>query len=251
MPRPSSVSPIPRRRPRRVGRSICTSRIAATGGIRAACHAGEIADRTVMTMPDDQTRRRSRCDGTTMLVPGRSIPIALIAALSPIASSDTGDDPDDRRDEADEHRLPEDLAHHLPAARTDRAQQRHLPRALRDDDRERVVDDERPDDQRDEREHAEEDVDELQLVAQRVLVLLGDRLTGDHLVLALVVGVQCLRDVAAQLLLRHARIRDRPKSRENCPLALAIRCASGRLNNVADAPARLSASPNFAMPTRS
>ena len=40
------------------------------------------------------------------------------------------------------------------AARSDRAEQRHLARALRDDDRERVVDDERADDQRDEREDA-------------------------------------------------------------------------------------------------
>ena len=31
---------------------------------------------------------------------------------------------------------------HLPAARADRAQQRHLARPLGDDDRERVVDDE-------------------------------------------------------------------------------------------------------------
>ncbi len=53
---------------------------------------------------------------------------------------------------ADGERLADHRREHLPAARADRAEQRHLPQPLRDDDRERVVDDERADDQRDDRE---------------------------------------------------------------------------------------------------
>ena len=121
---------------------------------------------------------------------------------------DTGDDPDDRSDQADEHRLTEHLAHDLRAACADRAQECHLPGALRDHDRERVVDDERADDERDQREHPEENVDELQLIVQRVLVLLGDRLSGDYFVLAIAVAFQRLRDVGLDLVLGHTRAGD-------------------------------------------
>ena len=68
-------------------------------------------------------------------------------------------------------RLEPDGAHHLAALRTDRTQQRRFPGALRDRDRERVVDHERSDDESDDREHHQEHVDELQ--RRRTLVLLG------------------------------------------------------------------------------
>ena len=119
-------------------------------------------------------------------------------------------DADERRQHADDDRFAEHLAHHLPLAGADRAQQRHLARALGDDDREGVVDDDGADDQGDEGEDQQGDVEEAELLLDRVLILLGDLGAGDHLVLVLALLLQVLRDVGLQLGLRHARLsRDR------------------------------------------
>ena len=89
---------------------------------------------------------------TTSPVAGRSKPSAASPALSaaaspipatrPAADATTPMTSDSPRTEAD----------HLSAARADGAQQRQFAQPLGDDDRERVEDQERPDEQRDERE---------------------------------------------------------------------------------------------------
>ena len=61
---------------------------------------------------------------------------------------------------------------HLPARRADRTEQRGLARALGDDDRERVVDAERRDEQRDAGEHEQERFEEPEEVVVDVLVVL-------------------------------------------------------------------------------
>ena len=115
----------------------------ATGATRAARRAGRIDD----SDRDDRARRRTQ---TTIVrgsswsdVLGRSIPNAESSPFSPSGDRDPGDEAERRRDEADQERLDHHRRQHLPSARTDRPQQRQLPRALRHDDRERVEDDER------------------------------------------------------------------------------------------------------------
>ena len=69
----------------------------------------------------------------------------------------------------------------MPGAPTDGAQQSHLASALRDDDREGVVDDECADDERDEGEDQQTRVEEAQRLADLALALLDELLPGDDL----------------------------------------------------------------------
>ena len=106
---------------------------------------------------------------------GKSMPNALHEGPESDREEHAHGDADERRQHADDDRFAEHLAHHLALAGADRAQQRHLARALGDDDREGVVDDDGADDQGDEREDQQGDVEEAELLLDRVLILLGDR----------------------------------------------------------------------------
>ncbi len=141
---PAAVTRVPMitRRTRCTGRSSATSRIAAIGGMRAACRAGTTADKMVTTVPTIMPMITALGRTTTPL-PGISSPIALIAALMPTDERDAGHDADRRRDQADDDRLPDHRREHLRPAGADRAQERHLAQPLRHHDRKRVVDDER------------------------------------------------------------------------------------------------------------
>ena len=68
------------RRVRLTGRSIATSRSAAIGGTRAALRAGTMADSNVTTVPTTRPHTTA-VTGTTVPVPGRSIPMAVITAI--------------------------------------------------------------------------------------------------------------------------------------------------------------------------
>ena len=85
-PRRPSPPPIPSRTPLRIGRSIATSRRAATGGTRAALRAGTIEDNSV-TMVPTSIPMMTALAGTTAPEPGRSMPSRLITHRSPIASA--------------------------------------------------------------------------------------------------------------------------------------------------------------------
>jgi hypothetical protein len=71
------------------------------------------------------------------------------------------EEPDDRRECADDQPLDHDRTEYLPPGRADRPERRELAHALRDRDRERVEDDERADEERDAREGEQEVADEL------------------------------------------------------------------------------------------
>ena len=103
-----------------------------------------------MPMTNDQMTALA---GITIELAGMSSPSAPSSALSPPARKMPATNPTIDAVDADEHRLEQHRAEHLALPGADRAQQRQLPAALRDDDRERVEDDERPDEQRD---HAED-----------------------------------------------------------------------------------------------
>ena len=79
--------------------------------------------------------------------------------------------------------------------------------------------------------------------------LLGSDLEGHYMVADVKVEPKYGKDIV----ISHDDfvLRDMEAVEKSTPLALASRCASGRSNSVADAPARLLASPNFAIPTRS
>ena len=95
-----------------------------------------------------------------------------------------GDEPD--RDGLEQHRT-----QHLPPAGADRTQHREVTGALGDHDRERVVDDEHADEQRDVGERQQEGVEELQVLAELSLLVGGVGLAGEHL--DLVVGERRLQ----------------------------------------------------------
>ena len=107
---------------------------------------------------------------------GSSNPKAESSAWSPMATKHAEREPDHRRQQPDDERLDRDRAGDLLAAGAERPEQRELARALRHDDRERVVDDERADEQRDEREHEQEGVEEAQALLDVAGGLVGDLL---------------------------------------------------------------------------
>ena len=97
------------------------------------------------------------------------------------SDADAAEDPDRRADDADPERLGRDQPLDLPGVGTDRAEQGEFTKTLADRDLEDVVDDERGDERRDEGEHEQpglEDVDEL----PDGVLCLGDQLVAvDHL----------------------------------------------------------------------
>ena len=149
-----------------VGRSNATSRNAAIGGMRAAFHAGRIAERIVTTPPTDEADDdRARLDDDPA---ARDVDAdQREQALEQSRHEDAAEDAEAGREEPDHKRLAQHGQQHLPAARADRAQQRELTRPLGDDDRERVVDDEDRDDERDEREDREAELEETELLPDR------------------------------------------------------------------------------------
>ncbi len=107
---------------------------------------------------------------------GRSMPSAPSSEVSPIATRTPSARPtidaiSPTATPSSEHR-----AEHLSSTRADGSQQRELAASLRDEDRERVVDDEHPDEDGDAGEHEQEDVEEAEALLDVVLVLLGDLL---------------------------------------------------------------------------
>jgi len=120
---------------------------------------------------------------TTTLLPGIPKADGVEQRLQADRDADAGDHADRACNDPDRERLADHRTQHLTPAGADSAQQCHLPQSLRDHNRERVVDDERADDKRDERERGEPGSEESELLVDRVLVLLGDRSTRDHFVL--------------------------------------------------------------------
>ncbi len=89
--------------------------------------------------------------------------------------------PDRRGDDADHDRLSGERPEHLAPIGPDRPQQRRRPLALGGDDRERVVDAERRDEQRHAREHEQEDAQEADEVGVDLVVRLVDEVVAaDH-----------------------------------------------------------------------
>ncbi len=102
-------------------------------------------------------------------------------ALDGRRDAETGEQPEHRCEEPDDSSLGEHRAQDLPAARADCPEQGHLTRTLGDDDREGVGDDEGTYEDRDVGEHHQERGDEPHLLAGVGLLLLGDRVAGEHL----------------------------------------------------------------------
>ena len=155
------------------------SRSAWTGATRAARRAGRIDDTTVTTVPTTNAttmvRGSSWSDGARQIDPERGQ-----QPLQAEGDPDPGEEAERRRDQAGHERLDHHRGHDLPSAGPDRPEQRHLPRALRHDDRERVEDDERAHEQRDEREDEQRGPEEPQRLLQLLRLLVGDvgRLDG-------------------------------------------------------------------------
>ena len=106
---------------------------------------------------------------------GSAKPKASNTALSALRQCETDEQADGGGDHADDERLGEHRAEHLPAVGADGPQQCRGPQALRDDDRERVVDAERGDEERHAGEHQQERAEE----AEEVGIELVGRLVGE------------------------------------------------------------------------
>ena len=125
-------------------------------------------------------------------------------------------------DEPDGNRFEQHRAQDLPAAGADGTQHGQVAGALGDHDRERVVDDEHPDEQRDVGEREEERVEELQVLAQVGLLVGGVGLAGQHL--DLIVG-ECRLQAHSQLVGADVGRTWRPR---RCRSSPARRTAPGR-----------------------
>ena len=141
----------------------------------------------------DEARRAGSCAATNVAITPAAKPIASALAftvrppagsakpklsnipLSSPATAEPADGADRGRGRADEQSLDGDGPSHLPARRTDRAEQRELAGPLRDRDRERVVDAQRRDDERDPGEHDEERPQHVEELARDVV----DHLVGE------------------------------------------------------------------------
>ncbi len=162
-----------RRRPRRTGagtrRSLSDRRSssAATGGMRTARRAGPIADTTVTPTPTTSPTTTVR--GSKTSDPAGSVtPNPRSSASSPTAASTPRPSPITDETSPTTAASAEHRTEHLTAARTDDPQQGQLPGPLPDDDRERVEDGERADEQGDEREHQQRGVEEGERLVDRV-----------------------------------------------------------------------------------
>ena len=131
-------------------RSMATSRMAASGGTRDALIAGMIEVSTETPMPT-MNAAWTVLAFKTRPPAGRSRPNAASRLFKSAAHAEPDDETGDRRDDADDERFADHRREHLPSDRAERSQQRHLTGALRDDDRERVVDAEDRHEDRDER----------------------------------------------------------------------------------------------------
>ena len=131
---------------------------------------------------------RSRDDGRA----GRDVEAHLGEQLAqPERHADAEAEPGGAGDEPDGDRFEQHRAQDLPATGADGTQHGEVAGALGDHDRERVVDDEHPDEQRDVGEREEERVEELQVLAQVGLLVGGVGLAGEHL--DLIVGERRLQ----------------------------------------------------------
>ena len=112
---------------------------------------------------------------------------------------ESGDQADERRDEPHDDRFEHGGSEHLASTGADGPQQRGLAGALGDDDRERVVDDEDRDEQRDVAEHRHERAEDVDESGDALLALLGERVAGQHLLAG-----EGEHDVVGELGLGHA-----------------------------------------------
>ena len=134
---------------RRRRRSRASPRSAGSRGAPGAAGAPTTTSSTMPTSSAHDDRPRQEHQPGV----GSEMPNAFSSALQPERDQQAEARPNDGRDDPRDHRLDQHRAADLRPARAERPQQRQLAGSLRDDDRERVEDDERPDEQGDPGEH--------------------------------------------------------------------------------------------------
>ncbi len=130
------------RRPIRDGGISAPSRMALTGATRVARSAGPRPASSVTTIPTASDTMIVRVESTVAVV-GSSMPSDANTLDSSFARPRPATRPISDATVPISERLGHDRAQHLPAGGAEGPQQRELTRALRDRDRERVVDRER------------------------------------------------------------------------------------------------------------
>ena len=176
---------------------------------------------------------------------GMSKPIASSSALRPPASRMPSAEADADATTPTTTASTQDRQRHLSRRGADRAEQRHLPRALRHDDRERVVDDEARHEEGDDREHEQEAVEDSRLSMSSWFSFVSSAPVTTSTLSAAVA-------TATRFAARPAR----SPAAATTSIWLnwsgvypTMRWASGSVNCTIDAPSGLSAVPNLAMPT--
>ena len=149
------------------------SPIAAMGAVRDARSAGGSAAATVTPIPTDRARDQRAGDDHQLGV-GHREPESREEPEQELRERDAGPEPHRGRDEADNRSLDDHRADDLAPRRAEGAEQAELARALRHEDRERVEDDERTDEQADPCEAEQRVVQGVQELVDRLLDLCGD-----------------------------------------------------------------------------
>ena len=191
--------------------SIPRSRMAATGAMVAALRAGKMAATTVMPVPTSRAEITAE-GGTLNGVSGPANPMLRSRALRPMASPMPATTPMAEAPRPTTNASSSTERSTWRPAGPDGPQQGELAGALGDDDRERVVDDERAHEQGDQGERQQERVEDGDQLLERVLALGGELGAGDRLV----AGRQDLGDAGGERGLRDARRRRRRRSSRTC-----------------------------------
>ena len=170
------------RPPDGAGRALDLAVRAARRAARSSPPAGPgIAADTVVTTTPTRTATTSVRTATTLPIVGSRKPSPASSDFSASTRRRGRRAPRPPTQHADDRRLQEHRTQHLAPAGADGAEQAQLPRPLGDDDGERVVDDERGDEQRHAGEQQQRRGEELQPLGDVGAVLGGQLGAGDGL----------------------------------------------------------------------
>ena len=167
-------------RVRRPGGNVAPSRTAAIGGMAMARRAGMIVASIVM--PDAEHQRHDdRARGEHQARLRHRQVHGVEDRAQALGQRHAAEQAEHRGQHAQGEALEQDGAHDLLARRAQRAQGGELPHPLRERDRERVVDHEGADGERDRREREQEVADEVDALADARGIRAGLLVAGAHL----------------------------------------------------------------------
>ena len=196
------IDPGTRRNAKREGGNVAPSCTAASGGTRVARKAGRRLATTVTRIPATSAISTARRRQHQAAVRQREAD-GVEQREQPLRQPEAGQEPDERREHADDERLDQDRDQDLPARGADGSEGRELARSLGDRDRERVGDHEAADEERDPAESEQEAAQERDEAVRlgRIVVAPAGRPSSPAR------SQECSPEAREPALVRHARLR--------------------------------------------